>query len=244
LLLIRLRGAVDKVARRELLWIFQVHAVLHGALHLQEALAHLIACQLADGAHATIAQVVDVVDFAYSRAKAHDVLDGLYQILGAQCLLLHGHVVAELAVHAEASDGAQLVAIGIEEFLADSLPGLLHGEGRSRPQFAVQLLDGGFMVAAAVLGQGIQNQRVEFLRQHFDLFHAALDQLLSRLLGYAVAGLEQRDVFVLQLNGDGADAVAESRAGRAFGKAHLLGFVEELQQVGVGRALGVKSAQN
>jgi hypothetical protein len=50
------------VARRDGLDLLEVHALLRGAAQLQEALAELVAGELADRAHAAVAEVVDVVD--------------------------------------------------------------------------------------------------------------------------------------------------------------------------------------
>ena len=58
------RADVDQRARRRLVRVDDRHALAHDALHAQQADAELVLDQLADGAHAAVAQVVDVVRVA------------------------------------------------------------------------------------------------------------------------------------------------------------------------------------
>ena len=88
----RRRLGVDQVLRHHGVDIDRRHALLDGALHAQQADAILIFHQLADRAHAAVAEMVDVVDLALAVAQvdqradhrddvvlaqdAHGVLDG------------------------------------------------------------------------------------------------------------------------------------------------------------------------
>ena len=55
------RPDVDQRARRGLVRVGDRHALADHALHAEQADAELVLDQLADGAHAAVAQVVDVV---------------------------------------------------------------------------------------------------------------------------------------------------------------------------------------
>ena len=55
------RADVDQRARRRLVRVGDRHALADDALHAQEADAELVLDQLADGTHAAVAEVVDVV---------------------------------------------------------------------------------------------------------------------------------------------------------------------------------------
>ncbi len=227
--------AVYQAAGGEPLRVFQVDAVLHCALHLQEALAQLLAGQLPDGAHPAVAQVVNVVHLSLAFAHGGYVADGAYQVLRPQALLFDGHVRAELAVHAEPAHRPELIAVRVEELLEDGLLGLLQGEGRSRPQLAVELLDSALVVVAAVLGQSVQNQGIEVLRQDVQLLQPRLGQLLSGLLGDGLARLDEHRLFLfVELHRHGADPLAQLGAGRALGELDGLHVVEQLQQLLVG----------
>ncbi len=58
------------------------HLFLDGALHTDEADAELVLHQLADGANATVAEMVDVVDAADVLAQLEQVTDGAVEVLG------------------------------------------------------------------------------------------------------------------------------------------------------------------
>ena len=62
------RLVVDEVVRHQRLDVLQAHALLDGALHAHETDAVLVLHQLADGADAAVAEVVDVVDLSRCRS--------------------------------------------------------------------------------------------------------------------------------------------------------------------------------
>ena len=79
------RLGVDQVVRhgrRQLL--IHAHLFLDGALHAHQADAELVLHQLADGAHAAVAQVIDVVHHADVLAQLEQVADGRVEILRRQ----------------------------------------------------------------------------------------------------------------------------------------------------------------
>jgi hypothetical protein len=88
------------------------HALLDRALHAQQADAVLVLHQLADRAHAAVAEIVDVVDLALAVAQVDQRLDHGEDVLLAQ----HAHgvlgVEVEAHVHLDAADGRQVVALG------------------------------------------------------------------------------------------------------------------------------------
>ena len=83
------RLGVDEVVRhgrRHLL--VDRHLLLDGALHADEADAELVLHQLADGADAAVAEMVDVVDDADVLAQLEQVADGAVEVLGRQGALV------------------------------------------------------------------------------------------------------------------------------------------------------------
>src|SRR5207302_177632 len=60
------------------------HALLDHALHAQQADAELVLDQLANGAHATIAEMVDVVGGAFAVVDAHHLANNFHQVVGRQ----------------------------------------------------------------------------------------------------------------------------------------------------------------
>ena len=85
------RARVDQVVRRDLLGVLQRHALADDARHAGEADVELVRQQLADRAHAAVAEVVDVVRdrrlaavTLAARAQQQQVLDDDDEVLAAQ----------------------------------------------------------------------------------------------------------------------------------------------------------------
>ena len=106
--------------------ILEAHALLNGALELQEPLAKFFAGQFVDGAQTAIAQVVDVVDVTFAAAQLEHVLQRVDQILAAEGHDRFGDVLVELAVDAETADAAQPIAVFIEELFFEERLGLFN----------------------------------------------------------------------------------------------------------------------
>ena len=68
----RRRLGVDQVLRHDRVDIDRRHALLDGALHAQQAEAVLVLHELADRAHAAVAEMVDVVDLALAVAQVDE----------------------------------------------------------------------------------------------------------------------------------------------------------------------------
>ena len=78
------RPDVDQRARRRLVRVGDRHALAHDALHAQEADAELVLDQLADGAHAAVAEVVDVVVVAAAVVEVDLLADDAHEVVRAQ----------------------------------------------------------------------------------------------------------------------------------------------------------------
>ena len=80
---------VDEVVRhRRRHLLVDRHLFLDGALHADEADAELVLHQLADGAHAAVAKVIDVVDDADVLAQLEQVADRAVEVLRRQRALV------------------------------------------------------------------------------------------------------------------------------------------------------------
>ena len=91
------------------------HALLDGALHAQQADAVLVLHQLADRAHAAVAEMVDVVDLALAVAQVDQRLDDREDVLLRSTRTVSRRFELEAHVHLDAADGREVVALGIEE---------------------------------------------------------------------------------------------------------------------------------
>ncbi len=106
---------VDEVLRGELIRIAEVHSLLDRARHAGEPERELLPELLADGPHAAVAEVVDVVHLALAVLQLDELGDDRDDVLLAQRQRRDALVEPEPPVHAVAADVAQVVALVREE---------------------------------------------------------------------------------------------------------------------------------
>ena len=109
------RLVVDQLLRHQRFDVLQAHALLDGALHADQADAVLVLDQLADRAHAAVAEVVDVVGLTVAVLQLDQVAHDLQDVLAPQRALLERRVEAEAVVELQAADAGEIVALGVEE---------------------------------------------------------------------------------------------------------------------------------
>ncbi|PFX05810.1 hypothetical protein CJ468_05276 [Nocardia farcinica] len=186
------RPDVDQGLRRDGLDVLGGHALTHDALHAREADPDLVLDQLADGAQATVAEVVDVVDLdghldaaggghrLVTGVQAHQVLDGGDDVFLRQHRTGDrlAHVDAELLVDLVAADPRQVVALLLEEQILQQGLRRLLGRRLARTQLAVDVEQRLVLAGGVVLLQG----------GHHDLGEA---EALGDLLGGPAQRLEQ-----------------------------------------------------
>ncbi len=243
----RERLAVDQIARRDRVDVLEVHPLLRGAPELQEALAELVARELLDRAHAAVAQVVDVVDFALAAAQPEDVADRLHEVRRHQGLLRFRRRRAELAVQAETADATEAVARLVEELLVEQLLRLLDLRRVAGAQALVDLEQRLFVAVGRVLAQRVEDQEVLGLTQHLDVAQFAGRDRARRFFGDLLAAAHE------WIATRGIDDVADRvRADQRLGELglrvrllprDLLHLVELAQDRGVRRVLRVHRAQ-
>ena len=115
------------------------HLLLDGPLHAGQADPEGVLDELADRAHPPVAQMVDVVHFAFALFQQEEVLDDLDVIERPQELFLEGRVELELDVHLQPADPGEGVFLRIEEQVAEEVLGALGGVGFARTQLPVDL---------------------------------------------------------------------------------------------------------
>ena len=136
----RRRLGVDQVVRHHRVDLDRAHALADRALHAQQADAVLVLHQLADRAHAAIAEMVDVVDLAAAVLQFDQHLEDREDVLLAQ----HAHACPsvwrlEARVHLHAADGREVVALGIEEQAVEQRLGRLQRRRLARAHDAVDV---------------------------------------------------------------------------------------------------------
>src|SRR6185436_11697096 len=85
------------------------------ALHADQAKPELVLQQLADRTDTTIAQVVDVVDFALAQLQLHKIAHHLDPVLRRQSPLLQRKIETQLLVQLQTPDRRKIVPVGVHE---------------------------------------------------------------------------------------------------------------------------------
>ena len=217
----RRRLGVDQVLRHHRVDVDRAHALLDGALHAQEAQAVLVLHQLADRAHAAVAEMVDVVDLALAVAQVDQRPDDGDDVLLAQ--RAHGVLGLEVEahVHLHAADGGEVVALGIEEQAVEQRLRGIQRRRLARAHDPVDVHQRFFLVGVLVdvervADEGADRDVVDVEdREFLDL---GLLQRLEQLGVELVAGLAV-DLAGLQVD----DVFGEVPAGQVVGaEQHLL----------------------
>ncbi len=150
------RADVDQALRRDRLRILGGHALADHPLETGQTHTHLILDQLADGADAPVAEVIDIVgtnrdlgaagerDRTLPGMQGHQVSNRVDDVIVAEQLqtfgpVVIGHRVAELLVELVPADPGEVVALGVLEQRLDETAGRLDGGRLTGPQLAVQV---------------------------------------------------------------------------------------------------------
>ena len=155
------RAGVDQGLGRDVVRLGDGHALAHGALQARQADADLVLQQLAHGAQAAVAQMVDIVNTADAVVQADAVAHGRHNVVHNDVL---GHQVADV----EADGLLQRLLIGI--FLDQTLEGgNVHLFGNAHAG-GIEIQEGGSVgkivaddldVEAAALVFGVQHHAVD-----------------------------------------------------------------------------------
>ncbi|MCY1231330.1 hypothetical protein D9M72_437760 [compost metagenome] len=165
------RADVDQRLRRDGFDVLRGHTLADDALHTGQAGADLVLDELADGADAAVAEVVDVIDFDAQLVVLAVALAGEGLLAGVQCnqeldhcndvfdvqdrsfLVAKGAVDAKLAVDLVTADLGQIVALGVEVQVVQQGLGSLDGGRLARSQLPVDVQQGVFAGFGGVLLQ-------------------------------------------------------------------------------------------
>ena len=184
------RADVDEGVRGGLVDLLDRHALAHDALHAEQADAEGVLDQLAVGADAPVAEVVDVVLRVQPAVALDEVADDRRDVLlGDRPLLaleLEAHArgdAVELLVELVAADPTEVVAAEVEEEALDELARVLTRGRVARAELLVDLDQG--------LGLGVGEVLVERARD-------------ERVVGVGVDRAEQRGDLVVLLVADRA----------------------------------------
>ena len=119
------------------------HLLFDGALHAHQADAELVFEQFAHGAHAAVAQVIDIVHRADAFAQLQQVVDGGAEIFGIERALIERCSVGlgryRLDVELHAAHAREIVFARVEEHALEQLRGGIERRRIAGTQLAVDL---------------------------------------------------------------------------------------------------------
>ena len=115
------------------------HLFLDRALHADQADAELVLEQLADRAHAPVAEMIDVVHVLRVLPQLQLVLDDLVEVLRVQDLLVERRLQPELRVQLQTADPREVVLLRVEEHVLEERPRAVERRRIAGTQPAVDL---------------------------------------------------------------------------------------------------------
>ncbi len=188
---------VHQVLRRKLVGVPQIHALLDGARHAGQAQGELGPKLLANGLHAAVAEVVDVVGRALSILESNELTDDADHILLREDLLVGVHVDVQPGVHAVTPHIAQVITVLVKEESLKGLPGRVK-VGRLAPtQLLINDLKGLLLRVRGVLLEGFHERALveclvlNILPHEIEAAHVVLVELLPIPLLQLVLGGQQ-----------------------------------------------------
>ena len=155
----RQRLRIDQLLRRHAVDVHveQRHALFDETLGAGQTDAALVGEQFAHGADAAAAEVIDVVQRAFARLQAEQILRRGDEIFLGQNALVEIDFDAELLVDLVTADAAEIVLLRIEEQALEKRAGVRGGRRIARTQAAVDILQRLFLVVRRILLQRLDD---------------------------------------------------------------------------------------
>ena len=123
--------------------VLEAHLFLDGPFHPDQADAVLIFDQFPDGAHPTVAEMVNVVDIAFGHAilEVNEILDGGQDVLIAENRHFGRHIQSEFVVHLGTPNIGKIIAFRFKEEAPEKCAGRFRGRRIAGPQTPVYFND-------------------------------------------------------------------------------------------------------
>ena len=161
---------INQVGRSEHFVVAHIHAFANSASHTSQAHAKLIVELFANGAHATVAQVVDIVDVGLAVNQADEIFNNLDDIFASE----HANVVADgqaqLLVDAETTHITKVVTLVGEEQVGDNFTGTCIIRWLGVAQLTIDICDSLLLRVARVLLKGVEDDLI-IVGVHIFLVH-------------------------------------------------------------------------
>ena len=192
---------VDQLLRGHALDVHveQGHALLDQALGTGEAHAALVGEEFTDGPHAAGAEVVDVVDHAFTLLELEQILHGTEEVLGHHDALVGADLAFELAVDLVTADAGQVVLLRVEEEALEQGAGVGGGRRVAGTQLAIDVLEGAVLILGRILAERLEKDFILTAVDHFHRLVAEGDELADDADGERLVGLGHHEFAVLDV---------------------------------------------
>ena len=246
----RERLRIDQVDRSKDFIVTHIHALPDGPRHTRKTHSELIGQLLANGAHPSVAQVVDIVHFCLGVDQFDQVFDDSNDVFLGQYLYIGFDLELEFLVQTVATDFAEIVSgLGEEELVNDAPCRLLIGRlgisqlainvfhrffFRVRRIFLKRVVDNGVVRMLCVLAvqKNGRNVRIQYLLDMvFFKQRVPIEDHFIPLDGYHFSCILVYKVFQPALQNTRCKFAAHHFLQSGFGNFDLLGQVKDLQYV-------------
>src|SRR5690606_8427269 len=190
----RNRLGVDQILRHQAFAFGHGQTFFHRALDPDQTDAELVLGHLADGADATVTQVVDIVHHALAVTDINQGLENLDDVFLAQHARTFDLFTTDAAVELHTANGRQIVTIAAEEQVVEQGLGSILGRRLARTHHAIDFHQGLELAGGIVDAQGVGDERttVDIVGvQRFDMIDLGLDQLVDKVSGHFDVALNQ-----------------------------------------------------
>ena len=178
----RSRFRVDQILRHDRVDFDRGHTLFDRAFHAQQTNTILVFHQLTNGAHTTVAKVVDVVDVALAVAQFNQRADAGDDVFFAQGALGVFRIQGQTHVHLHAAHRGEVITLRIEEQSVKQGRRRFNGRWLTRAHDAVDVHERGFAVHVLVRRHGVADvwTNVDVVDvQNRDLGDARIQQLFD-----------------------------------------------------------------
>ena len=188
------RFGVDQILRFDIVQNFRAHSFANGSFHAQQAHTVLVFHQFADRTDAAVAEMVNIVNFAFAVAQLDQTFDNTQNIVFAQRPISIRRVIkrdVQRNIHLYAADRRQVIALNIKEQAFKQLISGFIGRRFTRAHNAIDVKQSLFAAVVLVGFQRVSDIRTDVNavdKQGSDFADLGFGNLVKQLLVQFGAG--------------------------------------------------------
>ena len=182
----------------------QGHALLDQTLRAGKTHAALVSEKLANGTHTTAAEMINIIEQAFTSAQAEEIMQRGNDVLGGEDTHFSVNLERELLIDLVATDTGEVIALRIEEQTLHESTSVWSRGRITRAQTAVDFLERLIFITGGIFTQGCDEKIVRGSGNDFgglvteldELAHDALSQRLvsTRNNQFAIKNVFEEDL--------------------------------------------------